>query len=84
MDYSNNRIVTLQLERIGSGVYSFTSTDDISDGDHLWDRNMNVVYDIRDDDRVDEVGFLRLGYLLIAHADPDPLFQSSTLQLEVL
>jgi hypothetical protein len=80
MDYSNDRIVTLQLERVGSGVYSFTSADQIFDGDHLWDRNMNVVYDIRATSPVSWRGVS----LMMAHADPDPLFQSSTLELEVL
>lgn len=80
MGYSNNSIVTLQLERVGIGFYSFTSADKISDGDHLWDRNANVVYDIQ---WHSTYGTNHTSNLF-AHADPDPLFQSSTLQLEVL
>lgn len=60
--------VKLDLKRTEFGYYTFVSTDTVADGDHLWWREANVVFEIR------EIGFPNsLLCALVAIADPDPL-----------
>jgi hypothetical protein len=54
-------------------VYDFVSDVNLSDGDRLWDVNSGVVYDV-----FDSVAGM------VIHADPDPLFTESLLDLEIL
>lgn len=71
--------VKLDLKRTFFGYYTFETTDTVADGDHLWWREANVVFEIRVHPNYPNSG------ALVAIADPDPLTSTDlSLTLEVL
>lgn len=84
--------VKLDLKRTEFGYYTFETTDTVADGDHLWWKEANVVFEIRakmNPFLIDEMalwpGAYVTSYTLIAIADPDPLTSTDlSLELEVL